>query len=639
MRRSATPGAELEKIPILFSMVQRFPILSVECATKTLMAFLAVSVSCTVHKLISAEKTMNRRPFTGNPSQVMVEQLVASGTKYLFYNPGSREARFFDALNSHPDIHGILALHEGTVTAMAGGYAQVKADPAAMSVHLGAGLAQSLGQFVNVWAGSLPVVMITFAGDTGSYADRITLDLGHNVGPTSIAAPMTKANWSVIESGGIASAFERAIKVASTPPVGPVHIAVYDRNLGAESISTEVFEGPVARPTAGYPSDADVEELARTLHEAKRPVIYVGDGAWKSGAEAKLAAIADHFGAVVASMWGDLRGVSVAHPLHAGYFRGPVVELEPDVIVAIGVRHGGSGKPADFELFRSAKRIVAIGPDVEIFENIPGLDVAVMADERRTVERLEQLVQSEREPGVYSERREWAHKNAARLRADRRKNLQSSDEVSGRVRPLALLDAVDSGLEKLGGGLITTEQFAVPLECVNEKPDGGSVTYIRPAGGSEGFGMGAPLGAKLAAPDRPVVGLVGDGSVFYSDSALWTAAYHKIPVLYVIANNGAYGIVAGAFGGAHGNMHSSGDYAGVVLDGADIVKLSESFGVEGIRVENEASVADVVERGLDTVEREGRPLLLDVRMPLGVPEGGRAAKQFTFSDSVKTPMH
>ena len=571
---------------------------------------------------------MNRRPFTGNPTQVMVEQLVASGIKYLFYNSGSREARFFDALQRHPDIHGILALHEGTVTAMAGGYAQVRCDPAVMSVHLGAGLAQSLGQFINVWAGSLPVVMLTFAGDTGSYADRITLDLGHNAGPTSIAAPMTKASWSVIEPGGLPAAFERAIKVAGTPPVGPVHIAVYDRNLGPGEITTEIIEGPVARPIAGYPADSDIEELARTLHDAERPVIYVGDGAWKSGAETKLAAIADHFGAVVASMWGDLRGVSVAHPMHAGYFRQPVIDLEPDVIVAIGVRHGGSGTPSDYNLFRSAKRIVAVGPDVEIFENIPGLDLAVMADELRTIERLEQLVKSELEPGRYSERRQWARQNAARMRADRRRGLQAANEIPGKVRPLALLDAVDSGLEKLGGGLITTEQFAVPLECVIEKPGGGSVTYIRPAGGSEGFGMGAPLGAKLAAPDRPVIGLVGDGSVFYSDSALWTAAHHSIPVLYVIANNGAYGIVAGAFGGAGGTMHTSGDYAGVVLDGADIVKLSESFGVEGIKVESESSVAEAVERGLDTVEREGRPLLLDVRMPLGLPEGGRAAKQF-----------
>ena len=77
---------------------------------------------------------MKTRPMTANPSQIMIEQLAALGVKYVFNNSGSREARFFDALHAHPEIHGILALHEGSVTAMAAGYAQVNLDPAVMVV-------------------------------------------------------------------------------------------------------------------------------------------------------------------------------------------------------------------------------------------------------------------------------------------------------------------------------------------------------------------------------------------------------------------------------------------------------------------------------------------------------------------------
>ena len=577
---------------------------------------------------------MASRSFTGNPSQVIVEQLVASGIKHLFYNPGSREARFFDSLHSNPNIHGVVGLHEGTVTAMAGGYAQVATQPAVMSVHLGAGLAQSLGQMINVWAAMLPVVTITFVGDTGSYADRITLDLGHNVGPTSIGAPFMKANWTVVEPEGLATAVERAIKVAMTPPVGPVHIAAYDRILGPEAITTNIIDGVPAQAVAGYPADSDVESLAEILHNAKRPMIYVGDGVNKSGGERLLASVADHFGANVASMWGDLRGVSTAHPMHCGYFRQPVIDLQPDAIVAVGVRHGGSGKSTDFALFESANKLAAVGPDVEIFENIPGLDMAVMADESRTMERLLELAKREYDSAAYNDRREGALAAARRLRGERRTALQSATEIPGYVRPLALLDAVDAGLEDLGGGVITTEQFAVPLEDVLEKPNGGNNTYIRPAGGSEGYGMGAVLGAKYAAPDKPVVGIVGDGSVYYSDSAFWSAAHHQIPVLYVVPNNGAYGIVAGAFGGANGVMKDTGEYAGVALDGINIVDLAGSFGVEGRRVDDESKMADAVKEGLDTVEKEGRPLVLDVQLPLGLPEGGRPAKTETFREMV-----
>jgi len=165
---------------------------------------------------------MATRQFTGNPSQVMVEQLAASGVRNVFYNSGSREAPFFDALQVHPAIDGILALHEGSVTAMAGGHSQVRCDPSVMVVHLGAGLAQCMGQLINVWAGSLPVVVITFAGDTGSFGDTISLDVSHSFGPTAPAAPFVKASWTVIEPEGLPSAIERALKVAKTPPVGPV---------------------------------------------------------------------------------------------------------------------------------------------------------------------------------------------------------------------------------------------------------------------------------------------------------------------------------------------------------------------------------------------------------------------------------
>ena len=78
---------------------------------------------------------MRLRPITGTPSEILVEQLVASDVKYLFYNSGSREALFFDALHRNPNIQGILGLHEGTVTAMAGSYSQVDNEPAVMLVH------------------------------------------------------------------------------------------------------------------------------------------------------------------------------------------------------------------------------------------------------------------------------------------------------------------------------------------------------------------------------------------------------------------------------------------------------------------------------------------------------------------------
>ena len=576
---------------------------------------------------------MQMRSMTANPSQLIVEQLVASGVKYVFYNSGSREAHFFDALYRHPDIHGILALHEGSVTAMAGGYTQARGDVAVTVVHLGAGLAQSLGQLINVWTGSLPVVVITFAGDTGSFADKIGLDVSHNFGPTAISAPFTKANWSVIDPQGLPQAVERAIRVAKTPPVGPVHLAVYDRLLGAQEITANIIEGDLPEPRAGHPDDADVETIADALREAKRPLFYVGDGVWKSGAEVQATALAEHCGAAVATLFGDMRGVPIKHPLHCGPFEPAVAALDPDLIVCIGVRHGGNGRLDDYQPFTDARRVIAIGPDVENFENIPGLELAVLADERRTLARLQALVLQEAAPGRYDERQVWAQAQAARLREARRQRHLDMAPQPSRVRPLVLAQALDQALERRGGGLVMIEQFALPLDCLGKPSGAGNNVYVRPAGGSEGYGIGGAVGLKLAAPDRPVVGLVGDGSLFYADSGLWTTVHHAIPVLYVIPNNQSYGIVANFFGLAEGAMQQASEYAGVVLDGIDPVQIAAGFGVEGMRVQDESCLEDAIEHGLQVVEEEQRPFLLDVHLPLGLPAGGQAAAPFRLASS------
>ena len=312
---------------------------------------------------------MKTREMTANASHLIVEQLAASGVKYVFNNSGSREALFFNELHSRQDIHGILGLHEGAVTAMAGGYTQANLAPGVMVVHLGAGLAQCMGQLINVWTGSLPVVVITFAGDTGSFADRISLDLSHNSGPTALSAPMTKASWTVIEPEGLPAAVERALRVAMTPPVGPVHLAVYDRMLGPDLVTANIIEGGPPQIRTGYPSDADVEQIAQALRDAKRPLLYAGDGIWKSGASAEVTALAERFGLPVV---GELNGVSIKHPLHCGGRRlEQAADIDPDLILCFGVRHNGAGTADDYSAFFNAERIIAVGSDVENFENIP----------------------------------------------------------------------------------------------------------------------------------------------------------------------------------------------------------------------------------------------------------------------------
>ena len=547
-------------------------------------------------------------PITGTPSEVLVEQLVASGIKYVFYNSGSREALFFDALNNNPNIDGILALHEGSVASMAGAYTQVNSEPAVMVVHLGAGLAQCMGQLYNIWFGGLPVVVITFAGDTGSFTDRINLDLDSSFSPASISVPMAKETWTVIEPEGLPAAVDRALRVATTPPFGPVHLAVYDKMLENQQVSTEIIHGGAKSIKAGNASDEDLGKILDALDKADKPLLYVGDGVWKSGADKLAAELATHFGVVVASPETDLRGISLKHPLHMGMSNTAFDSYEPDVIVSLGVRHQGSGKKEDNDPFRKTKQIIALGSGLEYLKNYPGLEVGIIANEKDAISRMLEIANSDYVSEKYSERRQVSLNLVNKERTKLRDSLMPSYE-KGRVRPTKLVDAIDSELERIGGGYIANEQFAARYDAVSPGLSDQNNILMKGAGGSEGWGVGAGIGAKLAAGDAPVIGLVGDGSLYYADSGLWTAVHHNIPLLYVIPNNGAYGIVAGFFGQSGGRMSDTGNYQGVVLDGIDPVKIADAFGMDGERVDDEEKLNESIQRGLEIVTKQNLSLI------------------------------
>ena len=572
---------------------------------------------------------MQKRVFKGNPSQVLVEQLSALGVKYIFNNTGSHEARFFDALHDHPSIHSILGLHEGVVTGMAGGYTQVKNDPAVMVAHLDCGLGQTLGQMLNILYAKLPVIVISYAADTVSGTDRVGWGhhISHNVGPTHISSPYIKASWTVLKPEGMAHAIYRALLVAKTPPVGAVHLAIYENTLTTDIIEAEIIDSGLPNLRAGYPSDSDIETIGRTLTEAKRPLLFFGDGIWKSGAESKLIAFAERFGIPVKygeELWN--RGILPNHKL---YWKDDFNILDPDCVIAIGVRNR-----LPYNHFSSANNVSAIGTDVDNLKNFEGLDQAIIADEYRTLERLtEYLEASITDTDSFKLRRERLLEKTATQQNQRIKAMKGINPETGRVRPWVLADILDKTLEKLGGGIISMEHFAL-LNCLGGMQPAGNNVYIPPAGGSEGYGMGATIGIKLAAPSKPVVGLIGDGSVYYADTGFWTAAHHKIPVLYVIPNNECYGIVAHNFSvlGAGGSMHKSGNYAGVVLDQIDPVKIAEGYGVEGMHIQEESKIEEAMNYGLKLVESENRPFVLNVHLPLGLPEGGHPAKPFHLGD-------
>lgn len=108
--------------------------------------------------------------------------------------------------------------------------------------------------------------------------DRINLDLDSSFSPASISVPMAKETWTVIEPEGLPAAVDRALRVATTPPFGPVHLAVYDKMLENQQVSTEIIHGGAKSIKAGNASDEDLGKILDALDKADKPLLYVGDG-------------------------------------------------------------------------------------------------------------------------------------------------------------------------------------------------------------------------------------------------------------------------------------------------------------------------------------------------------------------------
>ena len=137
--------------------------------------------------------------------------------------------------------------------------------------------------------------------------------------------------------------------------------------------------------------------------------------------------------------------------------------------------------------------------------------------------------------------------------------------------------------------------------------------WLATGGTGLGWGLGAAIGAKLAAPDRQVVCNIGDGSVMYSAAAFWTLARYEVPVLTVVCNNRNYQTVRQAYARYGGKMAQSERYTGMHLGdpNIDFVQLARSQGVNGARVEHSSDLRRALRRGIDAT-RAGEPYLLDV---------------------------
>lgn len=540
----------------------------------------------------------------------LVEILRSEGIRHIFGNPGTSESSIMHALESAPDLEYILAAQEGTALGMADCYARVTGRPTFVNLHVETGLANGLSLLFDAYRGGTPLVLSSGNSDVRKLAEGRT-DLA------GFASPFTKWSAEVTHPEQLASVMRRAFTEAKTPPTGPVYVGFAPNALDEEA---EIDIRPSADVYSRIsPDPRALDEAVALLADAQRPTILLGDRVAEYDAVEAAVSVAEKLGARV---YGNSYGAMIYptnHPLWAGlvapYMRFIRKALAPaDVVLAVGTQAFHSFfDPLQGVLNDSAHLIhIDINPG-EIGQSQPTA-VGMLADPKTALTQLSDALSRSMSEPQNAAARARAH-TLAREHAAPRHALEGLLAEAGDQRPMLPERLMSEVAAVLPPDAIViddsvTGRFALHQATYFTRP--GSV-FAERAGGAIGWGMGATLGAKLASPDRPVVGLIGDGSAMMTVQALWTAAAYQIPAVYVICNNQTYRVLKvnmrQYFADVLGQPDLPTKYIGMDFPRPfDLAAIAEAMGMSGQRIEDPTAVGPALQRALES----GRPALLDV---------------------------
>jgi len=558
-----------------------------------------------------------------NGAMFIAECLRHEGVTKVFGQCGHTNYALIDACHKL-GIEYVSFRHEQQAVHAADAYFRVSHKLAVINVHLSPGLTNALTGVATAAADCTPMVVI--AGNTPSYhharEPHQGVRLHADASQADIYRPICKRVWRVDDAKFLADVMPRALNLAQTGRSGAVLIDIpMDVFAGKVDASTATIARRPAHWRVAGPDDG-VAKAAELLAAASRPVIFAGNGVALSEASVELKALAERLGAPVAT---TLMGKGIFpenHPLALGttgiWGTRPAntTTLEADVILAVGTAFGEAdcsswNRKHTFSIPPS--RLIQIDIDPEEVGKIYPVELGIVGDAKVTLQALiERLAKRSRPAQAISAQAEIV----ARRKHDWRNELVETQENSGKpIHPARLLkelskaapeDAIfvtDVGWNKNGAG-----QQLQSVRTASFITSGGFATM--------GFSPAAAIGAKLGAPDRKVIGLVGDGGLMSVVGALATAVELDIPVLWVVFNNFCYSTILSVgstyFGNKYGTEFTRPD--GTPYN-PDFMLLAKSFGIESALVEEPDALPGALEKAMAAKV----PYLLEVRTRGDVP--------------------
>jgi benzoylformate decarboxylase len=544
--------------------------------------------------------------------RVLMDSLVSNGVSRIFGNPGTTETPLLDSLVTYPQIEYIMTLHEGVAVGAASFYAQASGRAAVANLHVAPGLGNGIGAIYGALKANSPLIVTAGQQDTRM---RLTNPvLGHDL--VAMATPVTKWSVQVEHADELAPVLRRAFKVATDAPKGPVFIALPINVLEQETNVGAVSPDKLWR--SAQPDPSGIEELAALLLKSQRPAIVAGDDVARSGATPALVALAETIGAPV---WFEgLRGhppFPTRHPSYRQSLPADAAQVrkalgEADLVVLLGGPFFEDIWYAEGSHFPDGAVVIQIEESPERLAFNHRLDAGVVGDMAAGIAALAATVGA-RQSAEFKQAAQRRNQALAESSAREKEAYGARLEKAWNREPSSMARVTAELRRGLPDNVvIVDESITASLDLARSFDYRGFGDYFGGRGGGIGQGFSGAIGVKVAMPDRPVVAISGDGSAMYSIQALWTAAHHKLAIVFVILANRQYRILKHNVDVWRQNFEAGTQhpYQQMDLTGPDLdfVHLAAGMGVEAVRVEKAGDIAAALERAVASK----RPYLVEI---------------------------
>jgi len=517
-------------------------------------------------------------------AEILIESLKREGVEVMFGYPGGSVLPIFDKLYD-AKLKFILTRHEQAAAHAADGYARATGKVGVCLATSGPGATNLTTGIANAYMDSIPIVAIT--GQVKTFL--IGNDAFQEADITGVTRSITKHNYLVKDTKDLARIVREAFYIASTGRPGPVliDIPVDVQQKDIEFIWPEEVEIRGYNPTCfGHPGQ--IKKAAKFISQSKKPIMYVGGGIITSGAHRQLKALAEKIKAPVTMTLMGLGGFPGTHPLclgmlgmHGTAYANHAI-MEADLIIAVGARFDDrvTGR---LDTFAPHAKVVHIDIDPTSISKNVRVDVPIVGDAKNILGKLLEEIQKAPDTSDWLKTIDsWKKKYPLKY------------EEKGKIKPQYVIEQIYEITK--GDAIITTEVGQNQMWACQWYKYTHPRTFISSGGlGTMGFGFPAAMGAKIGCPDKTVFDIAGDGSIQMNIQELATCVCNKIHVKVAILNNGYLGMVR-----QWQEIFYKKRYSFTTLYNPDFVKLAESYGAAGIRVNKKEEVRPAIKKAIST---------------------------------------